>query len=269
MLKCLPRPILCVCFCASFILALGGCASTHRPPFDRFGLSPPQYGVEIFGATENQRKVIGEALSYMPLQVRRAVLFIEVVPDLGTRWGKDILGECNSYGLIKIESVDVSNPNERRLFMGSVWHEVTHAYHFKIRNDGFTGKWREIAGDVYVGSRWIHLRAGDFPKKGLLTPYAASEAYEDVAEYVEAIYGYISDTIWIDGKRNPLFDVPKGDDRYFRKVTLLFIEGFISESDYQKISSLLHVAAFSFHPELSVSIILIKFTIPSNDRQIG
>ncbi len=140
-----------------------------------------------------------------------------------------------------------------------VFHEIAHTKHFALNKIGsdFSKKWEQVADFKYgrKNIQQIHLKNGyllrvswrdgtDEPKNGMLRPYSATDIYEDVATFVQAL-GYIDeekfvkkgDSLYVlNEKLFPLFFADTTDNRYQKKLNLLKKYNFLTKEEHEKLS---------------------------------
>lgn len=188
--------------------------SPHKSEFD----------VEIRGpVTAEDIKKVDQALSVLPKPVVSSVASLTSRTDY-KHFDSDIIGHCFWDRRICII---------QSLFTDCrvLWHEIGHAYHFYLNQKGFKfhDEWEKIAGKDYADLK----RNSKFPQRGILTAYGATNCYEDVAEWVEDAYAYLTggySVILIIKQSGELYKDP-----YLKKLKLLRDYGFISPGNFERI----------------------------------
>ena len=129
-------------------------------------------------------------------------------------------------------------------------HEVAHQHHYMIKDiqslsgvltypfsfNEFDNKWRHVAGDVYYPNSYIDYYTGkdilpeELVKKGLLTPYSATNSLEDVGVFVG---GATANPSFFKDLINP--SAQNYNQIYRQKLDLLHEYKFISDEEYYKV----------------------------------
>lgn len=227
-----PRAFRLLLFSA-FSVALCGCHSL--PPISGYS----RHDFEIRGQiTENEIRRLDEALDALPEAMVDSIDKVSVqhpnhfLPNL---WAVAHVSVYSGAGICFTPAYINGS--------GVIWHEVAHCYenHLTAVGGAFSGRWAETAGDVYDGGA-EHRRDGttmkwlfpDPPKLGVLTTYARNNVSEDVAEFNQQIYQFLSGTnSRITAlKESGLFLT---DPRYGQKLSLLHEYGFINGENYRKV----------------------------------
>lgn len=194
-----------------------------------------RHGIELHGEfTESRRERLDKILDALPKNMIKAVNSISINDDSSHYDNYDspcssIAGHCHHSRDICIKSIFINTDLV-------VWHEVGHAYSFKLYYSGsdFETQWEHIAGDVYTGKDG----RGRYPRDGVLSAYGARNIDEDIAVWTEFIYTEVADggfKFWHRVKWNQARGVP--DRRYRLKLDLLYQYGFITEENYYKFLS--------------------------------
>lgn len=126
-------------------------------------------------------------------------------------------------------------------------HECAHILTFSLESGGsandtsFESRWRTVAGEVYgryvvpdteysINPGWSDNGVDNGPRHGCVRPYGAKNFYEDVATFVEKVWGnpdFFSSLI--DPKSSQY------EPRYKQKLNLLLEYGFITQEQYDRI----------------------------------
>ena len=126
----------------------------------------------------------------------------------------------------------------------TVQHETAHLHTFKAGGK-FLKQWQRTAGNDVYGQKHREPKSGlyvwedntDSPRYGCVSPYGATNVYEDVAtfyEYLCLLIEYLH--------RHSNFKGNLGNDiRYKQKIDLLHEYNFLDDSEYQKIKSILNL----------------------------
>ena len=125
-----------------------------------------------------------------------------------------------------------------------VWHEIAHLRTEDLALTKFLDAWKSSmdegkesevlklkTGGVYFWLSWKD-NGGTEPRNGYVHPYGATDPWEDIATFNEETYNLLN------GLPSALSQAPN-DERYKRKLTLLFWNGFITSDQYEKVWKLL------------------------------
>ncbi len=213
------------------VLVLAGCASL--PPVSNF---QSQYNFVVRGnVTEDQVKTLDYILGRLPPAMIASIREIAVQPP--EHFGHGQIAHFGNPLCGPIICLQPNNVNDS----ATVWHETGHAYQRQLDVDredyseGFTAKWINLAGDVYVGvDNYGEQPPSEYPRRGLLTPYASSNNREDLAEWVENVYCFLTDRNSAIAALKENGDFHK-DARYAKKLQLLNQYGFLNDEDYRKV----------------------------------
>jgi hypothetical protein len=193
--------------------------------------------IATYGADARQHAAIMLAAIRMPPKLRLCVDFISMAdPD---HMRTDAFGgqPAGGHPHLRTNSICVNNYYYRGAspdLAMCVWHEATHMSTYELRRKDI-GEWEDIAEDVYTDDfdkRWDDSE--HYPRNGVLTSYGATNAWEDIAEYVEHALGYLvfyrANTPWVSpfGMSNPKHK----DPRIAKKLAWLHKHGFLSQEDY-------------------------------------
>ena len=223
--------------CLAILLAVGCVPSLKEYGRDPKPVPPVHNEPEISGdaITEEYRDIVRAALGILPSRMVESLDLVRIsgdLPHFRRKYKKDVpIGHlceatdhaiCLRAGYIK-----------RSL----VWHETAHVYakrlddyYHKMASHYFHRDWLNIAGEVY-GDGY----EGDPETEGILTTYGRRSVHEDIAEWVEKCYEYL-----YTAESIPIFHKShiRKDERYRRKLALLYQYGFFSEADYKKLKPL-------------------------------
>lgn len=214
---------------ATLTVLLAACHA--MPPVANFQSS---YSFTVRGhVTEDQVKTLDYIFGRLPPAMVASVREVAVQPP--EHFKGDEVAHFNGCGpIICFQPDNVNSP-------GVVWHETAHAYQYRLDLESenglsdFTIKWRKTAGDVYDGGG-DHKKGNyaEYPKLGLLDPYARTNGFEDVAMWVENVYCFLTDrhSAIVALKENGDFHQ---DARYAKKLQLLNQYGFLNDEDYRKV----------------------------------
>lgn len=192
--------------------------------------------VGTYGANPVQHAAIMLAVIRMTPELRACTDFVSMADQDHMRTD-DFKGEpAGGHTHPKTDSICVNN-----VYAGAspelamcVWHENAHMRTYELRRKDL-GEWEDIAEDVYTedfDKRWDDSE--HYPRNGVLTSYGATNSYEDIAEYVEHVLGYLvfyrANAPWISpfGMSNPRHK----DPRIGKKLAWLHKHGFLSSDDY-------------------------------------
>ncbi len=190
------------------------------PIFDK---NKPLADCPIEGTDARQAIRIRKWLSIMPGEVQRAIDRITIHQHKDDTFKGLAVAYCRKTRGGKIEIHILAN-FVRPWYL---WHEAAHAYEYRWGGD--EEAWREAVGDGLS-----RKTSRTFPSRGVLTAYGMKHWQEDKADWVMEAYSYIA------GYENSFSKIPDiSDPRYTKKLRILFVEGLIGKSDYEKINRLL------------------------------
>ncbi len=187
----------------------------------------PQLSIPLVNATPEETKFIYETLQPISTALKHAIPSITI-------WENNAMHHFNPGTEAHVHDDDQHMCILRsQLYQSTLWHEAGHAREFKLRKISplAAGEWRTLAGDVYGISRYPDRNA--FPMNGLLTQYGAKNYMEDLAEWVESVYGYCYSK---DGLH--LFVNLRHDPRHIKKLDFLLKYHFIEQKEYDHVKPL-------------------------------
>jgi hypothetical protein len=196
------------------------------------------------------RRAIRESLRMLPLSVinlpRKIVVFAGQEERQFEIFDYDDGSSSRIDGQVEKDNVTVSlcssfyeeHCRSRNYLREVVWHEIAHVYHFYLQNSAVNidREWRAVARDVYNykrrGQSYV-LREkqcwrDEYPADGLISEYSTSNINEDIADFFAQIY------LWL-WNRASVFNKPDfltSDQRYIKKIKLLYKYGFITARTY-------------------------------------
>jgi hypothetical protein len=202
-----------------------------------------KHGIALRGSWNSEGlTALDGAYSRMPAAVIRPASVLTICDDDGHYADpevKCVAAHCHAWN---------GNVCYRGQYAGDMayhWHEVAHAYTDTLG----TADWERVAGSVYgkANGLYVQTEAGGFvwreedgggsrPLHGILDPYGARNANEDIAVWVENCYltlaGSYSD---LDTLKQGITDLKYAgkpvDPRYHQKLALLGKYGFLVEAD--------------------------------------
>lgn len=203
----------------------------------KFRLFKRKYlNLRIIGETAPERiDLIKQALDRLPEKFSQSLRLAHIRSDkehllfyYGGEKREAIGHRCGQENIQKIciQTADLS------LYV--IWHEVTHVFTDVV--EGATelkDRWLVVAGDVYT-EKYEDYYSTD-PDNGFLINYGRWNYWEDIAVFVGHCYVYL-----YVNKNHSVFANKnfKTDERYRKKLDLLYQYGFFSTEDYKKLKPL-------------------------------
>lgn len=221
------------------IILVAGCNQPTLVDEDKKNAAEKEkWNLEIEGkeVTEAQRKLINDAFSKLSkvTDFQHSVKKVNISAEkehfeysYGSQIRYAAAHNCTTYGRrICIRPEYLERP--------IIWHEAAHVFtHCRNDEKELADDWFIVAGDVYTDDYEDFY--GKDPDNGLLTNYSRRNYLEDIAEWVECCYAYIylNSYSWVFSNK-----YLKSDNRYRKKLTLLYKYGFFSDGDYRKLKPL-------------------------------
>lgn len=212
---------------ALIVCVFQSCAISRPADVEIKSASKEKVVKEIIVVVESKRSDVEDsikrAVSYFPIPVCLALSqgiyvrqdydhFAYIDEDGVKRYAS---GHCHSSGKICLRD-DAFRPS-------LVWHEVAHAY--AAAHPSLYKHWKELA-DFKYGKKTHHDFIEYFPAKGVMTSYGATNYKEDLAEFVEELLKHITTGY------SAFSRIKDKDDRYLKKLQLLFEYGMIDYWQY-------------------------------------
>ncbi len=222
--------LLLIIFCVCIILGLIGCGGVALKEVIK-GISGTNVNFAIYTDEANleDTDLILEVLGRMNREMITGVsfhIFRQNDPHLGKAWDGRQAGAHFCIPFLRRICISVTSIDSRTIF-----HEMGHLHRARLIANGsnFISDWSRVAGRVYI--RDLNLPNNE----GILTAYSRGNSNEDVAEWVMECYSYLiyGSNYVITGNSEV-----KKDERYRKKLALLYKYGFLNAKDYKQLKPL-------------------------------